>query len=415
MSAAAREAQWISRRTVCAGQATLVQNSSRLLPCSVSGSPQRRALRRRHDLALGAGALGLVEHAGHERDHVAGAAHEHGVADLDPARPDHLLVGERRARDRRAADEHRLQRRDRRDLAGLADVPQHVGQHRGLLLGRELERERAARRVRARAGGGVRVAVGEPHDGAVEVVVELVAAGLDRRDHLLDRLGVVAVLHLRRLEPEVAQRRLEVARRLVGVEVEREEPQPPLRDGLRVLRPDRPGGAAARVDQRLVRVRGVVGGERRAQHHGLAADLDAPGRRDLQRQVVDQRPHEHGHVVAGRPVPARDRARQPPVLVDERQREPVELRHHDHRLAGEALQERRDLLGLASPSRARASAGCGGPARAARRARRPARAGSGRASAPGARRSAPAARPRARRTPRRRPAARRGSTPRAAR
>ena len=39
MSAAAREAQWISRRTVWAGQATLVQNSSRLLPCSVSGWP----------------------------------------------------------------------------------------------------------------------------------------------------------------------------------------------------------------------------------------------------------------------------------------------------------------------------------------------------------------------------------------
>ena len=39
MSAAAREAQWIRRRTVCAGQATLVQYSSRLLPCSVSGCP----------------------------------------------------------------------------------------------------------------------------------------------------------------------------------------------------------------------------------------------------------------------------------------------------------------------------------------------------------------------------------------
>ena len=36
MSAAARDAQWISRRTFCAGQATLVQYSSRLLPCSIS-------------------------------------------------------------------------------------------------------------------------------------------------------------------------------------------------------------------------------------------------------------------------------------------------------------------------------------------------------------------------------------------
>ena len=151
MSAAEREAQWIRRRTVWAGQATLVQYSSRLLPCSVSGCAHDGHSRRRHDLALGARALGRVEHAGHERDHVAGAAHQHGVADPHVARADHLLVGERRAGHRRAADEHRLQHRDRRDLADLADVPDDVGEQRRLLLGRELEGERAARAVRARA------------------------------------------------------------------------------------------------------------------------------------------------------------------------------------------------------------------------------------------------------------------------
>ena len=36
---------------------------------------------------------------------------------------------------------------------------------------------------------------------------------------------------------------------------------------------------------------------------------------------------------------------QPPALVDQREREPVELGHHDHRLAREAVEERRDLLG----------------------------------------------------------------------
>ena len=127
MSAAARDAQWISRRTVWAGQATLVQNSSRLLPCSVSGCPHDGHVGGRHDLPLRAGALGLVEHAGDERDHVAGAAHQHRVADPDAARADHLLVGQRRARDRRPAHEHRLQVGDRGDLARLADVPDHVG------------------------------------------------------------------------------------------------------------------------------------------------------------------------------------------------------------------------------------------------------------------------------------------------
>ena len=234
MSAAAREAQWISRRTVCAGQATLVQKSSRRVALLGQRLPAGRALRRRDDLDLGPGALGRVQHAGHERDHVARAAHEHGVADPDAARPDHLLVGERRARDGRPAHEHRLELRDRRDLAGLADVPEHVGQHRRLLLRGELEGHRAARGARARAGGGERVAVGKPQDGAVEVVVELVALGLDRADHFLRGGRVVAVAHVGGVEPERLQAVLEVDRRAFGrIQVEGEEVQVALRDRLR--------------------------------------------------------------------------------------------------------------------------------------------------------------------------------------
>ena len=122
--------------------------------------------------------------------------------------------------------------------------------------------------------------------------------------------------------------------------------QPALGDRGRVLGPHRARGGVARVDQRLVRVRLVVRGERRAQHHGLAADLDAAAGVDALRHAVGQRADEHGHVVAGRPVPAGDRPGEPPVLVDERQRQPVELGHHDHRLAREPVEERLDLLGL---------------------------------------------------------------------
>ena len=139
-------------------------------------------------------------------------------------------------------------------------------------------------------------------------------------------------------------------RALGGVEVEGEEVQTALGDRGRVLRPHRARGGVARVDQRLVGVRLVVGRERRAQHHRLATHLDAAARVELRGHAVRERAHEHGHVVAGRPVAARDRPRQAPVLVHQRQREPVELGHHDHRLAGEAAEERLTCSGLVALS-----------------------------------------------------------------
>ena len=168
-------------------------------------------------------------------------------------------------------------------------------------------------------------------------------------------------------KPRSRQRHLEVVGRAVGrVEVEGEELQPPPLDRLRVLRPHRARGAAARVDQRLVRVRGVVLGEGRAQHHALAADLDAPGEVDLHRQVVDQRAGQDRDVLAGRPVPARDRPREPPVLVDQRQAR-TRRAWASRPPAGRGSDPRTRRPARAwSPSRARASAASGAPARAAR-------------------------------------------------
>jgi len=154
------------------------------------------------------------------------------------------------------------------------------------------------------------------------------------------------VSHVGGVEAERPQRVLEVGVGAVGrVEVEGEEAQAALGDHRRVLRPHRAGGGVAWVDQRLVGVRLVVGGERRAQHHGLAADLDRAACLDPVRHAVGQRAHQYRDVVAGRPVAAGDGAREPAALVDERERQPVELRHHDDRLAGEAVEERDDLLG----------------------------------------------------------------------
>ena len=310
--------------------------------------PAGRALGGRDDLALLARPLRRVEHAGHEGDDVAGAAHEDGVADPDVARTDHLLVGERRARDGGAADEHRLEHGDGRDLADLADVPHDVGQHRGLLLGGVLVGERAARAVGARARGCVGVAVGEPQDGAVEVVVQRVPPRLDRGDHLLRLLGSFAVAHGRRLEAERHERRLQVALDAAArVEVEGEEAHAPPGHHGRILRAQRAGRGAAGIDQRLVGMGGVVGREGGAEHHELAPDLDALARLDGRGHAVAERPHEHGHVLARRAVSARDRPRQPALLVDERERHPVELGHDHDGLAGEAGEEGGDLLGRA--------------------------------------------------------------------
>ena len=199
------------RRTVWAGQTAFVQKSSRLLPCSVNGCAHDGQHRRRHDLALLAGALRVVEHAGDERDHVARAADQDGVADLDVAGADDLLVRQRGAGDRGATDEDRLEPGDRGDLAGLAHVPDHVVQHGGLLLGGELEGDRAARRAtsgcpRRRTRRG-RPGAGRRRRGRSR---GRCAACSMRGDQLL-RLGRGgAVTHLGDAEAELAQTRVEV-------------------------------------------------------------------------------------------------------------------------------------------------------------------------------------------------------------
>ncbi len=132
----------------------------------------------------------------------------------------------------------------------------------------------------------------------------------------------------------------------LGVEVEREEAQAAFLDHLGILGADRAGRRVARVDQRLVRVRLVVGGEGRAQHHHLAADLGAALGVDRVRDAVGEGADERRHVVARGAVAARDGAGEAAVLVHEREAEAVELGHDDDGLAGEALEEGGDLLGL---------------------------------------------------------------------
>ena len=73
---------------------------------------------------VGLGALGpLVEHDADDlRDDVAGALHDHRVADADVLARDLVLVVQRGVGDDDAADRDRLQLGDRRQRAGAADL-----------------------------------------------------------------------------------------------------------------------------------------------------------------------------------------------------------------------------------------------------------------------------------------------------
>ncbi len=127
----------------------------------------------------------LVEHDIDDlRDHVAGALHDHGVADADVAAAadrlavvadalDVVLVVQRGVLHHHAADRHRLELGDRRQRAGAPDLDLDVAQHGGRLLGREFVRDRPARAARDEAEALLPVEAVELVDDAVDVVVEL--------------------------------------------------------------------------------------------------------------------------------------------------------------------------------------------------------------------------------------------------
>ena len=129
------------------------------------------------------------DHVEHLRDDVAGALDDDGVADADVAALaqllavaadalDVVLVVQRRVLHDDAADGDRLELGDRRQRAGAADLDLDVLEDGGGLLGRELVRDRPARRARDEAEPLLPVEAVDLVDDAVDVVVELGAAAL---------------------------------------------------------------------------------------------------------------------------------------------------------------------------------------------------------------------------------------------
>ena len=197
----------------------------------------------------------LDQRRDHLRDHVAGAHHDDLVARPHVLARQVLLVVQGGGGDGDAADVDRLQHREGDEVAGAADVPDHLVHLRRRGRRRELPGDRPARLAADDAQlAPERPLVDLDHD-AVDLVVELVAALLPPAaalDHRLDALVVVGVGV--DLEATLAQPLDLLA---VGGEVEalgRADPVAPDRERpfggeVGVELADRAGGRVARVGE----------------------------------------------------------------------------------------------------------------------------------------------------------------------
>src|ERR1700738_4945519 len=129
----------------------------------------------------------LVEHdVDHLRNHVAGALHDHGIADPDVAALaqllavaadalDVVLVVQRDVLHDDAADADRLELADRGERAVRPDLDRDTPKHGNGALGREFMRDPPARRTRHETEPFLPVDAVHLVDDAVDVVIELAA------------------------------------------------------------------------------------------------------------------------------------------------------------------------------------------------------------------------------------------------
>ena len=196
MSKALRETKWRSRSTACAGQMSppVQRRTTSSLP--VRGLISRTAWLPQAGQSFGkfVGHRGLRPHladeAEHLRDHVARPLHGHGIADPDVLALDLVLVVERRIRHDDATHRDGSKLGDRSERAGAPDLDLDGLDDRRRLLGRELMRERPARRARHEAEPALQSEVVDLVDHAIDVVAERRALRLDRAimgQHLLGR------------------------------------------------------------------------------------------------------------------------------------------------------------------------------------------------------------------------------------
>ena len=301
-----------------------------------------------------------AEHgAQHLGDHVAGLAHDDRIAHAHIFAQHLVLVVQRGAGNGRARHQHRVHLRHRRQFARAPHLHGDVAQKRGLLLGRELERNGPARRAGRVAHGLLLRERVHLHHHAVDIVRQRVAAlqafaaelvHLFRAIHQRD-VGVhVESRFAQPLEQVPLRFRHQLALVAHGVH---ERGQVTVRRDLRVLLAKAAGGGVARVGERLLAV-GLGGGVERLEagfgHVAFAAQLDGGiGVADAGQGAVAQtqrhvlhRAHVHRDVLARGAVAARGRADKAAAFVGERHRRAVDLQlAHQFRDGAEELLDAR--------------------------------------------------------------------------
>ncbi len=306
------------------------------------------------------------------RDDIAGALDRDGVADPDIDRlafvvgaqhlpvaaeaADIVLVVERRILDHHAADRDRLQPRHRRQRAGAPDLNIDGEEFGRRLLGRELVRDRPARRAGAEAQAILQRQVVHLVDDTVDIVVEAGALLLDRA---IDGERIVhagAALHQRiDRETPFLEGRDHAHLRIGGHRAHLapgvgEEAQRARGGDLGIFLAERARGGVARIDVKLLARFRLLAVQRREI---LLAEVDLAAHLDHRRRALRQRRGDvlhgadvGGDILAGLAVAARRAENQLAALVAERHGEAIDLglRGERDRLFARATEEAEHLL-----------------------------------------------------------------------
>ncbi len=281
------------------------------------------------------------------RDHVARALDHHPVAGAHAQPFDLIGIVQRRIGHGDAAHPHRLQPRDRGQLAGPPDLDVD-GVQRGFgLLRRKFMRERPAWCAPDKAQPRLPVEPVDLVDDTVDVERQIGAHPLDVAINVQRRLG------RRRNGEQVRHRKAPAAQRIDHLclgrprhgggfaPAMRQETQRARRGNARILLPQRSGGGVARIGE-LARAFGRLrlGQQARVQrqeiglgHVNLAAHLEQLGRviGQLARNIGDGQ-RVGGDILAQLPVAPRRGEHQPTALVTQRTGQAIDLRfggqHH---------------------------------------------------------------------------------------
>ena len=166
----------------CAGRRARRSSARRPRPRRASTCEPQTGQRAGSSTRRASARAPLRHHAHDLGNHVARAAHDHGVADPHVLARELVHVVQRRVADRDAADEHRLQARDRRQRAGAADL--ELARPATVVVSScagNLCATRPARRARDEAEVALPVEAVHLVDDAVDLVAERVAPRADAR------------------------------------------------------------------------------------------------------------------------------------------------------------------------------------------------------------------------------------------